>query len=80
MKIQTFIFLDLETTGLIGDNPKITEIALIAVKRESIYNCGKNFPPRVLHKLVLPINPQKITLPHIENMTSKLPKASFISL
>lgn len=73
MKIQTFIFFDLETTGLILGKvmPKITEIALVAVRRESIYNCNKNLP-RILHKLVLPINPQKIIPSDVANMTSKL--------
>ncbi|XP_012222385.2 uncharacterized protein [Linepithema humile] len=71
MEIQTFTFFDLETTGLIQGKvmPKITEIALVAVKRESIYNCSKNSLPRILHKLVLPINPQKIIPPRVEDMT-----------
>lgn len=30
-KYQTLVVLDLETTGLIYDNPKITELAMIAV-------------------------------------------------
>ncbi|XP_029166147.1 uncharacterized protein LOC114936954 [Nylanderia fulva] len=71
MGIQTFIFFDLETTGLINGNsiPRITEIALIGVARESIYNSNKTSLPRVLHKLVLPINPQKVIPPNVQHMT-----------
>ncbi|XP_012282260.1 three-prime repair exonuclease 1 isoform X2 [Orussus abietinus] len=56
--IQSFVFFDLETTGLIrGTNmPRITEIALIAVSRKSLCE-SKEMPPRVTHKLVIPINP-----------------------
>ncbi|KAL0102055.1 hypothetical protein PUN28_018536 [Cardiocondyla obscurior] len=68
MEIQTFVFLDLETTGLIEKSsmPKITEVALVAVSRESI--C-KGFPPRILHKLVVPINPNRIIPPNVEQIT-----------
>ncbi|KAM0724448.1 Three prime repair exonuclease 2 [Formica fusca] len=71
MEIQTFIFFDLETTGLIQGKimPRITEIALVAVTRESICNCNKASLPRVLHKLILPINPQKIIPPTVAYMT-----------
>jgi len=74
MKIQTFVFFDIETTGLIQGKvmPRITEIALIAVSRESICNGNKNALPRVLHKLVLPVNPRKIIPPNVEHMTSEL--------
>ncbi|XP_054013235.1 uncharacterized protein LOC128895043 [Hylaeus anthracinus] len=56
--IQTFIFFDLETTGLINKNfmPKITELSLIAVSRNAMCNTINSLP-RVLHKLVLPIDP-----------------------
>lgn len=74
MEIQTFIFFDLKTTGLIQEKlmPRITEIALIAVGRESICNSNKASLPRVLQKLILPINPQKIIPPNVEYITSKL--------
>jgi len=73
MVIQTFIFFDLETTGLITEKimPKITEIALVAIARKSINSNYNNTPPRVLHKLVIPINPQKIISSKIEHLTSK---------
>ncbi|XP_024871036.1 uncharacterized protein LOC112454073 [Temnothorax curvispinosus] len=71
MEIQTFVFFDLETTGLIQGKvmPKITEIALVAVSRESICNGNKNFMPRVLHKMVLPVNPRKVIPPNVEHLT-----------
>ncbi|XP_025262519.1 uncharacterized protein LOC105249217 isoform X1 [Camponotus floridanus] len=71
MEIQTFIFFDLKTTGLIQEKlmPRITEIALIAVGRESICNSNKASLPRVLQKLILPINPQKIIPPNVEYIT-----------
>lgn len=74
MGIQTFVFLDLETTGLIQETiiPKITEIALIAVTKESICNSNKNSLPRILHKLVLPVNPQRVIPAEVEYLTSEL--------
>ncbi|XP_011053506.1 PREDICTED: uncharacterized protein LOC105145485 isoform X2 [Acromyrmex echinatior] len=72
MDIQTFVFFDLETTGLIQENvmPRITEIALVAVSTESIRNGNKNCLPRVLHKLVLPVNPQKVIPVQVQHMTT----------
>ncbi|XP_018311013.1 uncharacterized protein [Mycetomoellerius zeteki] len=71
MDIQTFVFFDLETTGLIQGNivPRITEIALVAVSKESLRNGNKNCLPRILHKLVLPVNPQKVIPVKVQNMT-----------
>ncbi|KYN43597.1 Three prime repair exonuclease 2 [Trachymyrmex septentrionalis] len=71
MDIQTFVFFDLETTGLIQKNvmPRITEIALVAVSTESIRNGNKNCLPRVLHKLVLPVNPQKVIPVQVQHIT-----------
>lgn len=74
MEIQTFVFFDVETTGLIQGKvmPRITEIALIAVSRESICHGNRDSLPRILHKLVLPINPQKVIPPNVEHLTSEL--------
>lgn len=68
--IKTFIFLDLETTGLITKNymPKITEISLIAVPRTAICDTT-NIPPRVLQKLVLPIHPNVPISKDIKKLT-----------
>ncbi|XP_032672692.1 exonuclease DPD1, chloroplastic/mitochondrial [Odontomachus brunneus] len=70
-RIQTFIFFDLETTGLYEGAvaPQITEIALVAVSRKSICNSRQNSLPRILHKLVLPVNPKKIISSKVEDMT-----------
>lgn len=35
-KIQTFVFLDTEATGLVGDDTRILELSLIAVSREDL--------------------------------------------
>lgn len=71
--IQTFVFFDLETTGIFEGTvvPKITEIALVAVARESICNITQDSLPRILHKLVLPVNPKKIIPPRVEYITSE---------
>ncbi|XP_017885267.1 three prime repair exonuclease 2 isoform X3 [Ceratina calcarata] len=68
--INTFIFMDLETTGLIKGSlmPKITEISLIAASRSGICN-ATNALPRVLQKLVLAVNPEKPIPRVVQNMT-----------
>lgn len=70
MMIRTFIFCDLETTGLISKNfmPKVTEVALIAVSRNDICNTTELLP-RVLHKLVLPVNPNARISEKIQTLT-----------
>jgi len=57
--INTFAFLDLETTGLPQSHKetRITEIALVCVDRDNLQNATTNGLPRVLHKLCLPVNP-----------------------
>ncbi|XP_034191406.1 uncharacterized protein LOC117609325 isoform X1 [Osmia lignaria lignaria] len=68
--IKTFIFFDLETTGLIERKvmPKIIELSLIAVSRNAI--CETMDPlPRVLHKLVLPVHPNTDISKLIHNLT-----------
>ena len=72
-EIKTFVFFDLEGTGL-TDNPRITEIAMIAIHRasgeEMIYKARKNLwapgtadgppdLPRVMNKLNLCVYPMK---------------------
>ena len=68
--IRTFIFFDLETTGLIKNNtmPKITEMSLIAVSG-NIIRSGIDSLPRVLHKLILPIHPDRIISEQINDIT-----------
>ncbi|XP_018429871.1 PREDICTED: three prime repair exonuclease 2 [Nanorana parkeri] len=62
--VKTFIFLDLEATGLHGDLPKITELCLVAVHVSSLKNpatddSGETQLPRVMDKLCLCVDPDK---------------------
>ncbi|XP_053552003.1 three prime repair exonuclease 2 [Bombina bombina] len=62
--IKTFVFLDLEATGLNQDAPRITELCLVAVHLSSLANpvmddSGKPQLPRVLDKLCLCVDPDK---------------------
>ncbi|XP_077976502.1 three-prime repair exonuclease 1-like isoform X1 [Styela clava] len=78
--IRTFVFLDLETTGLDTTTDNITELCLIAVDREQITELGNEvveheygeFPkvPRVQDKLNILIDP----LSMIPNEVSRITK------
>ncbi|XP_069842319.1 three prime repair exonuclease 2-like isoform X2 [Dendropsophus ebraccatus] len=62
--VNTFVFLDLEATGLNRDLPKITEICLIAVHVSSLKNpvtdeTGEVQLPRIMDKLCLCVDPGK---------------------
>ncbi|MEE6505759.1 hypothetical protein FKM82_005648 [Ascaphus truei] len=62
--VKTFVFLDLEATGLPCDRPKITEICLVAVHLCSLENpvedeSGELQLPRVVDKLCLCVDPGK---------------------
>ena len=52
VNIKCWVYMDLETTGLESDRPRITELALVAVEPRHISD-----NPRVLNKLVLCFNP-----------------------
>lgn len=58
-EIKTFIFFDIETTGL--SNPiEITELAMVAVSREDLLKAKANGSlPRIMQKLVIQIKPKK---------------------
>lgn len=72
-EISTFVFFDIETTGLLGcDPPKITELAFTACLREHLLNANKNEIPRAVHKLLLPFNPQKVIHPESTRLTGKI--------
>lgn len=45
-KIKTFVFLDIEATGLPGDDPRILELSMMAVSREDLLcmNTSKSSP------------------------------------
>ena len=51
--INTWVYMDLESTGLEKERPRVTELSLVAVEPRNI---GKN--PRVLNKLTLCFNPE----------------------
>ena len=50
--IITWVYMDLESTGLKKDRPRITELSLVAVEPRHISE-----KPRVLNKLTLCFNP-----------------------
>uniref|UniRef100_U5EQW5 Putative three prime repair exonuclease 1 n=1 Tax=Corethrella appendiculata TaxID=1370023 RepID=U5EQW5_9DIPT len=71
-EINTFVFFDLETTGLPQlefGKTKITEISLIAVTKQHILEAKNDSLPRALSKLTLCFNPQKRIHLKSEEMT-----------
>ena len=61
---ETFVFLDLEATGLPSMDPEIAELSLFAVHRSSLENpehdeSGTPLPPRVMDKLTLCMSPER---------------------
>ncbi|XP_005282427.3 three prime repair exonuclease 2 [Chrysemys picta bellii] len=71
---QTFVFFDLETTGLPPDRPRITELSLFALHRHSLLQCPpQDAPaprlPRVLDQLTLCIDPQQPFTPEAARIT-----------
>ncbi|XP_072945827.1 three-prime repair exonuclease 1 [Epargyreus clarus] len=70
--IATYVFLDLETTGLPVEEcnkTRITELSLIAVKRSHILDSNKGGSPRVQQKLTLCFNPGKLIYPQCTEIT-----------
>nr|XP_020652366.1 three prime repair exonuclease 2-like isoform X3 [Pogona vitticeps]XP_020652367.1 three prime repair exonuclease 2-like isoform X3 [Pogona vitticeps]XP_020652368.1 three prime repair exonuclease 2-like isoform X3 [Pogona vitticeps] len=75
--IETFVFLDLEATGLPPSRPKITELCLFAVARHAFENPqydnldSKRMPlfPRLVDKLCFCINPGKPFTPAASSIT-----------
>lgn len=71
-KINTFVFFDIETTGIPRyESPptKITELAFVACSRKHLLATVKNKLPRVLQKILLPIQPLKCILPETTKIT-----------
>nr|XP_060616865.1 three prime repair exonuclease 2 [Anolis sagrei ordinatus] len=73
---QTFVFLDIETTGLPRHQPHMAELCLFAVHRRSLLPSLPNDAltpqeqlPRVIDKLTLCINPQKPFTPGAKVIT-----------
>ncbi|KAJ7316764.1 hypothetical protein JRQ81_002926 [Phrynocephalus forsythii] len=75
--IETFIFLDLEATGLPPSRPKIAELCLFAVTRHALENpqysdlYSKQIPlfPRLVDKLCVCIDPRKPFTPTASSIT-----------
>lgn len=71
-QIQTFVFFDTETTGLPGcETPKFTELAFVACKRNHLLEAALKKVPRVIFKLLVPINPTKVIHPESTRLTGK---------
>ncbi|KAM3910680.1 three prime repair exonuclease 2 [Leptodactylus fuscus] len=73
-EVKTFVFLDLEATGLNHDQPKITEICLVAIHVSSLENpvtneSGEVQLPRVMDKLCLCVDPGKPLTQFASNIT-----------
>ncbi|XP_050356213.1 three prime repair exonuclease 2-like [Nymphalis io] len=70
--IATYVFLDIETTGLPkeeNNKTKITELSLVAVKRQHILETRAGATPRVQHKLTLCFNPGRMVAPSCSEVT-----------
>ncbi|KAG8508746.1 Three prime repair exonuclease 2 [Galemys pyrenaicus] len=63
-RAETFVFLDLEATGLPSTDPEVAELSLFAVHRSALESpqrdeSGTPVLPRVLDKLTLCMSPQR---------------------
>ncbi|XP_046362193.2 serine-rich adhesin for platelets-like [Haliotis rufescens] len=69
-KPQSYVIFDTETTGLPGPygNPKITELCLLGVHRDDMFEDGVTVP-RIVSKLQLCLNPQKQVSPGSSMLT-----------
>ncbi|XP_062979449.1 three-prime repair exonuclease 1 [Elgaria multicarinata webbii] len=75
--IETFVFMDLEATGLPPSRPKIAEVCLFAVTRHALENpqFSQSFPkpvplfPRLVDKLCVCVNPDKPFTPIASSIT-----------
>ncbi len=75
MKFGSFVFLDLESTGIPfrepdGKRTRITEVSMVSVSRSHLLKCD-NFMPRILHKITIPVNPRKLISDEASRMTGK---------
>lgn len=58
-EIKTFVFFDIEATGL-SEPIEITELAMIAVSREDLLKAKENGSfPRIMQKFVIHMKPRK---------------------
>lgn len=70
--IATYVFFDLETSGLpVEENnkTKIAELSMIAVKRAHVLDTRPGAVPRVQHKLTLLFNPGRVISTEVSNIT-----------
>ncbi|XP_023934303.1 uncharacterized protein LOC112043222 [Bicyclus anynana] len=70
--IATYVFIDLETSGLPAEEnnkTKITELSLVAVKRKHVLDTRKGCAPRVQQKLTLCLNPGRMVHPDCTKVT-----------
>ena len=89
--IQTFVFFDIEATGLktTTSKPRITELSFVAINHKDFLNfrvshksfiesqsnssdtqnCTSFNLPRVINKLTLCINPMKLIMPNVSDIT-----------
>ncbi|KPJ17475.1 Three prime repair exonuclease 2 [Papilio machaon] len=66
LPVATYVFVDLETTGLPVEETnrtKITELSMVAVKREHLLRTLAGAAPRVQNKLTLCFNPCRMVHP-----------------
>ncbi|XP_069501444.1 three prime repair exonuclease 2-like [Ambystoma mexicanum] len=71
---KTFVFLDLEGTGLMDTVPNITELCMVAVHRSALEKplrdeAGTLLPPRIMDKLCLCVDPVKSLTSHAAEIT-----------
>lgn len=72
MLIKTFVFFDIETTGLPNlefNRTKITECAFVACTKVEMQEHVKKKMPRVVHKLTFCVNPRKMIHPDSSKIT-----------
>lgn len=68
-EIETFIFFDIETTGLRGII-EITELAMLAISRATLLDAdNKNGLPRMLQKLLIQLKPSRSIEPEAAQIT-----------
>lgn len=77
ISFKSFVFLDLESTGLPfrepdGKRTRITEICMVSICKEHLLKCAdeaNNYCPRVIRKLTLPVNPGKVISEEAANLS-----------
>lgn len=76
--IKTFVFFDLESTGLPEFEfykTKITELSFVACATEHLrasnIQLGSDDLPRILHKLTVCLNPRKMIQPKATDISGK---------